>query len=148
MWNAVIADSLVTFTTVKKTQAEVQTLIETGVVLVLPDAAGFACYGPFRPGPGYAATVEVSIYLTPAARGAGQGGKLLQSLLDLAAADGKRVAVAAISGANPRAASFFANQGFDHVGHLPNVGHKAGQWLDLILMQKALNAQDNPDPHG
>lgn len=148
LWNAVISDSLATFTTVEKSRDQVQAVIDTGAVLVLPDAAGFACYGPFRSGPGYAATVEVTIYLADAAQGTGQAGKLLQSLLDHAAAQGKHIAVAAISGANPRAVAFFVRQGFDQVGHLPEVGQKAGQWLDLILMQKALNAQDKPDPRG
>ncbi|MEL7092721.1 MAG: N-acetyltransferase family protein [Pseudomonadota bacterium] len=148
MWNAVISDSLATFTTVGKSQAEVQAVIDTGTVMVLPDAAGFACYGPFRSGPGYAATVEVTIYLADSAQGTGQAAKLLKSLLDHAADAGKHIAVAAISGANPRAAAFFDRQGFDRVGHLPEVGQKAGRWLDLILMQKALNAQDNPDLGG
>ena len=140
IWNDIIANTLVTYTTALKDIHGIETLIDHQPVLVLPDAQGFATYGPFRAGPGYAATVEHSIYLAPEARGRGLGARLLDSLTAHARARGHHVMVAAISGANPGAVRFHARHGFEKVGHLPEVGRKNGQWLDLILMQKALNA--------
>lgn len=138
LWNTVIADTLITFTTDLKSQAEIKALIEARPVLVLPDKGGFATYGAFRGGPGYGATVEHTIHLDPRARGQGQGRALLEALQQQAHEAGHHIMVAGISGANPDAVAFHSALGFDPVGHLPQVGRKAGQWLDLILMQKQL----------
>ena len=138
IWNAVIADTLVTFTTEPKTEALIADMIVSRPVFVLPDRGGFATYGPFRAGPGYAATVEHTILLAPQARGAGQGRALMQTLMDHARSQNLHVMVAGISGANPAAVAFHAALGFDTVAQMPQVGRKAGQWLDLILMQKQL----------
>lgn len=139
IWNDVIRNTHITFTTTEKTLAEVETLIEKAPVLVLPDRGGFATYGPFRGGPGYSATVEHTIQLAPHAQGQGLGTALLKALMAQASRDGHHVMVAGISGANPRAVAFHAALGFVEVGHMPEVGRKDGQWLDLVLMQKRLN---------
>ena len=148
IWNGVIADTLATFTTVPKTGAEVAELIATQPVFVAPDHAGFATFGPFRGGPGYAATAEHTVYVAPDRCGQGHGAHLMAALLDHAQATGLRVMVAAISGANPGAVRFHARLGFAQVGHMPHVGRKAGQWLDLILMQKRINPPDSSDAQG
>ncbi|WP_415921100.1 GNAT family N-acetyltransferase [Tateyamaria sp. SN6-1] len=144
LWNGIIADTLVTFTTHPKSAEDVATMIETRPVFVLPDQAGFATYSPFRPGPGYAATVEHSVYLAPGAQGQGAGSTLLHHLMEHARRDGHHVMIAAISGANPGAVRFHARLGFVETARMPQVGRKAGQWLDLILMQKMLNPPDSP----
>ncbi len=138
LWNAMIADTLFTFTTDLKTDSVVAQMIATRPVLVLPDQGGFATYGPFRAGPGYGATVEHTILLDPAVQGRGQGRALMAALMDHAHEAGHHVMVAGISGANPNAVAFHAALGFGTTGHMTQVGRKAGQWLDLILMQKLL----------
>ncbi|MEO0764938.1 MAG: N-acetyltransferase family protein [Pseudomonadota bacterium] len=139
IWNAMIADTLSTFTTDPKTESVIAGMIETRPVLVLADRTGFATYGPFRSGPGYAATVEHSILLDKAAQGRGQGRALMQALMDHARGQGHHVMVAGISSANPDAVAFHATLGFETVAQMPEVGRKHGQWLDLILMQKLLS---------
>lgn len=146
IWNAVIRDTLATFTTELLTHdaAESRIARRQGAFWVAEDApgavVGFATFGPFRSGPGYAATVEHTIILTPEARGRGTG-HLLMNMAEQAARDnGHHVMVAAISGANLRAVDFHAKRGFVEVGRLPEVGRKAGRWLDLILMQKTVSA--------
>lgn len=146
LWNEVIADTLITFTTTPKTQDDIAQMIGTRPVLVLEDQGGFANYGPFRSGPGYGATVEHTVLLAAHARGQGQGRALLIRLMDHARGQGKHVMVAGISGANPSAIAFHKTIGFQQVGQMPQVGRKAGQWLDLILMQKLLNPPDS-DAH-
>lgn len=148
LWNGIITDTLITFTTTPKTLAEVGDMIAARPVFVLPDQAGFATYGPFRPGPGYAATVEHSVYVQPALRGQGLGAPLLRHLIDHATGARHRVMVAGISGANPGAVRFHQRMGFAQVGHLPEVGYKDEQWLDLILMQKMLNRPDTARDRG
>ena len=143
LWNAMIRDTLATFTTEEKTPAGIAALIaERPGAFVLAEAAGavrgFASYGAFRPGPGYAATGEHTVVVAPGAARQGVGTALMDRLERQAAAAGLRQMVAGISSANPGAVAFHAARGFVQVGLLPEVGFKAGRRLDLILMQKSL----------
>jgi len=143
LWNVVIRDTLATFTTRIKSADEMAALIHARsdafwVAVQDETVLGFVTYGAFRAGPGYSATVEHSIILAPAAQGRGLGRALMTHALAAAKAQGHHTVVAAISGANPGAVAFHGALGFDHVGRMPQVGRKAGQWLDLILMQKTL----------
>ena len=146
IWNPVIRDTLVTFTTAEKTvEGLAETLSEKAAAghafLVAEDAgglAGFATYGQFRAGPGYARTMEHSVILAPAARGRGLGRALMAALEDQAAAGGAHSIFAGVSGANPEGRAFHAALGYCEVAVLPEVGFKFGRWLDLVLMQKIL----------
>tara|TARA_R100000935_G_scaffold1846_4_gene5527 strand:- start:2029 stop:2514 length:486 start_codon:yes stop_codon:yes gene_type:complete len=143
LWNGMIADTLFTFTTDVKTAAEVEDLIAVRAdqfwVAEADGNVGFVTFGPFRSGPGYRDAVEHSIVLDSSVQGTGVGRGLMQTAFDAAAAQGRRIMVAAISGANPSAVGFHTALGFDHVGRMPRIGQKNGQQLDLILMQKMLS---------
>ncbi len=141
--NPIIRDTLITFTTVPRSVDEVRRDIaahEEGFQIAEAEGRviGFASLGTFRSGPGYALTREHSIQLDRAARGRGVGRALMQRLESIAIAQSVHVLVAGISSANPGAIAFHAALGFALVGQMPQVGFKAGQWLDLILMQKIL----------
>ncbi len=143
LWNGMIRDTLATFTTVEKTQADIAALLAArpGAFFAADHDgafAGFVTFGAFRSGPGYAATVEHTVMLAPRAQGLGLGRRLMQAAEAAARGMGHHVMVAAISGENPNATAFHARAGFAEVGRMPQVGHKAGRWLDLILMQKIL----------
>lgn len=146
IWNAMIRDTLATFTTVEKTQADIEDLIATrqGAFWVSTDEdgtpSGFATYGPFRPGPGYAATVEHTVVMAPDHHGRGIGHLLMNAAEEHARAQGCHVMVAGISSANTAAQSFHANRGYAETGRLAQVGRKNDRWLDLILMQKTVSA--------
>jgi phosphinothricin acetyltransferase len=146
LWNDMIRDSLATFTTEEKTVSATRQLIQerSDAFWVIDEEGdcdlGFVTYGPFRAGPGYAATVEHTIILGPSAQGRGYGRQLMTHAGAAAAAQRHHVMVAGISSANPAAVAFHRALGFRQTGHLPEVGRKAGQWLDLILMQKTLQA--------
>ena len=143
LWNGVIADTLITFTTTPKTHNEIIAKIETGTVLVATNQRGFATYGPFRAGPGYAATVEHSVMIAPGVRGTGLGRALMTLLIQHAREHRKHVMVAGVSSANHTAVKFHSALGFVEVGRMPQVAHKFDQWLDLILMQRMLNPPDS-----
>lgn len=143
IWNDVIARTHITFTTTLKTVPEIETMIRDRVVLVLPERGGFATYGAFRGGPGYAATIEHTVFLAETARGKGQGRALLSALENHAKSAGHHVMVAAISSANPAAIKFHEAMGYDVVAEMPEVGRKDGCWLDLILMQKQVGATES-----
>lgn len=142
IWNGMIRDTLATFTTVEKATGDVAARISQAPTRfwVWDDGGvtGFVTYGSFRAGPGYAATVEHSVILSPDAQGRGIGRALMNAAMSGAAQEGHRVMVAAISSANPGAVAFHMALDFKQTGHLPEVGRKAGQWLDLIVMQKTL----------
>jgi len=145
LWNGMIRDTLATFTTEEWSEAAMAARIaqRQGAFWLAEDAQGLAgvvTFGPFRPGPGYAMTVEHSVILRTSAQGRGIADRLMDRAEAGAAALGHHVMVAAISGANPRAIAFHARRGFRQTGHMPQVGFKAGQWLDLILMQKSVSA--------
>ncbi|WP_420584557.1 GNAT family N-acetyltransferase [Ruegeria sp.] len=141
--NAIIRDTLVTFTTVERSSDSIATDIQMrgSAYLVAEDAGrvlGFAAYGPFRSGPGYAQCREHTVQLHADARAQGVGKALMTALEDAARADGVHVLVAGISSANPGAVAFHAKIGFTQVGRMPEVGVKWGKRLDLVLMQKIL----------
>jgi len=142
IWNGIIRDPVITFTTKEKTPQSILQLLEVQPVLVADignQVSGFATYGAFRAGPGYRHTGEVTIHLAPSARGHGIGRELMQTLLDQARAAGIHVMVAGVSAENPAAIRFHRALGFTEVARMPEVGRKAGRWLDLILLQKLLN---------
>jgi L-amino acid N-acyltransferase YncA len=136
-----ITETDVTFTTDLKVRADVEVMIEDPVRSFLVAEhkgafAGFALLGPFRGGPGYAQTVEHSVYLMPNAKGEGLGRSLMGVLTKNATELGHHVMVGAISGTNLAAVGFHQRLGFEQVALMPQVGQKNGVWHDLILMQK------------
>lgn len=144
LWNAVIRDTLITFNTVEKSFPEIAALIGGGAAGVFVAEAGgavvgFATYGQFRAGAGYARTMEHSVHLDEAARGRGLGRRLVAAVEADAAARGAHTLIAGVSSANPGSVAFHAALGFAHVATLPEVGYKWGRWLDLHLMQKRLS---------
>lgn len=147
--NAVIRDKAITFTTKERGEANIAADIALRWVayqVVENDGqvVGFATYGRFRDGPGYENTREMTIQLAPEVRRRGMGRALLQQLEDVAIAQGVHVLLAGISGGNTAGLRFHAACGFVEAGRLAQVGFKAGQWQDLILMQKILPA-NRPD---
>lgn len=143
LWNPMIRDTLSTFTTVEKSPGDIR-----GMIAERPDAffvaqaqdvcAGFVTFGPFRAGPGYAATVEHTVIVADSGQTRGMGRILLTAAEDAARAQGHHVMVAGISDTNEGAQIFHQQVGYREVARMPQVGRKAGQWLDLVLMQKIL----------
>lgn len=145
IWNPIIRDTLITFTTKEKTVPLLSAHISErqGAFWVAEEAGkvlGFVTYGPFRTGPGYAATVEHTVILSPQARGRGLGRSLMEKAMKQAASQGLHVMVGGVSAANPEGLAFHEALGFAQTGRLPQVGRKNGQWLDLIFVQKTLGS--------
>ncbi|MFD1911727.1 GNAT family N-acetyltransferase [Halodurantibacterium flavum] len=146
LWNPVIRDTLVTFTTQLHAAGDVERMIagkqEAGLPFLVAQAGdavlGFASYGPFRNGPGYRYTMEHTVILAPEGRGRGIGRAIMQRLEDHARTGGVHSLIGGISAANPAGRAFHAALGYLEVAVLPEVGYKWGQWLDLVLMQKKL----------
>ncbi len=150
IWNAIIVDTLITFTSDEKTALAIEADIETRgpgfqVAEFEGEVIGFATYFPFRGGPGYAFSKEHSIQISAKARGLGVGRALMQKLEQAAVNEQVHSLWAGISSANPGGVAFHGRIGFSEIARLPEVGRKNGQWLDLILMQKILSSQTTTD---
>jgi len=142
IWNHYIRETAVTFNSTQKSRADVTHEIETRPAFLVVEAqgrvAGFATWSQFRGGVGYAYTVENTVLLAPGAQGGGLGRALVEALVATARAAGHHSMIAGVSGENPGGAAFHARLGFVEVARLPQVGHKFGRWMDLVLMQRKL----------
>jgi L-amino acid N-acyltransferase len=106
------------------------------------EVVGYAAYGDFRGAgkwPGYRYTVEHTIHVREDQWGRGVGRRLLTELIERALDRGIHVMVAAIDGDNDASIEFHRRLGFVEVARMPEVGHKFGRWLDLVLMQRVLD---------
>jgi len=112
------------------------------LVAVAGDGAvvGYAAYGDWRPFDGYRYTVEHSVYVHQARRGAGVGRLLLVALIDRARAAGKHVMVAGIDATNEASIALHEKLGFRRSGLIEQVGRKFDRWLDLVFMDKRLGS--------
>lgn len=143
IWNRMIRETTRTFTPDEKQPEAIGKDIEArGPAFLVAErdgrVQGFATYFDFRSGAGYARTKEHTVILADEAIGQGIGKALMQRLEDIARNDGVHSLIAGISGENSEAIAFHQAVGFNEVARIPEVGHKFGRYLDLVLMQKFL----------
>jgi L-amino acid N-acyltransferase YncA len=109
------------------------------VALAGDDVVGYAYAIAYRPRASYRHTVENSVYVRTGMHGHGIGKLLLAELIDRCSRCGKAQMVAVIgNSANAGSVRIHEALGFQHVGVLSNVGFKFEQWVDTVLMQRAL----------
>lgn len=106
---------------------------------------GYASFGDWRAWDGYRHTVEHSVYVRADRRGNGVGEALMRALIERARAIGKHVMVAGIEARNAGSIRLHEKLGFEHAGHLKEVGAKFGEWLDLAFLQLTLDTRPAPD---
>ncbi len=100
---------------------------------------GFAYCNWFKPRPAYRFSAEDSIYLAPEAQGQGLGRVLLTELAAQAERAGVRKLIAIIGdSANNGSIAVHRSVGFSMVGVLKSCGWKFDQWLDVVMMDRAL----------
>ncbi|MBS0411611.1 MAG: N-acetyltransferase [Proteobacteria bacterium] len=119
--------------------------------LVAEDEAGavigFAYAGPFRPRAAYRFTVEDSVYIAPEAIGKGVGKALVAVVIRLCEAMGLRQMVAVIGDSgNAGSIGLHRSLGFKDAGVGRSLGYKHGRWVDIVWMQRDLNAGDGAAP--
>lgn len=110
--------------------------------------AGYAYLSPFRLRPAYRYCVELSVYVTPEARGRGVGRALMQALIERARGMGLRHLIGAIGdSANTGSIALHRACGFREAGVWRETGWKFGRWIDVVLMQLDLTP-DGRAPEG
>lgn len=121
--------------------------------LVAEDAgqvAGYAYVSAYRTRPAYRFTVENSVYVAAHRHRTGTGRALLDALIARCERDGFRLMVAVIGdSANAGSIGLHRAAGFRMVGTIPAIGWKHEQWVDTVLMSRALGpGATQPPPPG
>jgi len=141
-----VAGSTATFESIIPDEAEMakrwHAVIDRGLPYLVAELESFVvgfCYASqFRPRDGYRFTVEDSIYVRPDCIGHRVGTTLLAELISQCRAQGCHSMVACICGINVPSVALHQSLGFEQVGLLPEAGTKFGEWLRLLIMQRAL----------
>ncbi|WP_042479171.1 GNAT family N-acetyltransferase [Bacillus ndiopicus] len=97
--------------------------------------AGYATYGPYRAYPGYAYTVEHSVYVHKEHQRKGIATKLMRALIEEANVQGMKTMVASIDAENKASIISHEKLGFEYCGTIRNAGYKFERWLDVSFYQ-------------
>lgn len=108
---------------------------------------GFAYASPFRTRAAYRYLIEDSVYIHPDWMGRGVGKALLAPIIEACEAMGFRQMVAVIGdSANAGSINLHRSLGFVDAGVGRSFGYKAGRWVDVVFMQRALGDGDSNRP--
>ena len=92
---------------------------------------GFARASPWKSRGAYAKTVEVGVYIKPDLQGKKVGTRLYEIFLPAVFEAGYHCLLAGIRLPNDPCVRLHERFGFRHVGTLPEVGFKFGEWHDV-----------------
>jgi L-amino acid N-acyltransferase len=148
IYNEVVANSTAVWTEKQDTEADRLAWMNARRKLGYPvlvaaegsSVLGYGTFGDFRAWPGYRFSVEHSVYIHADHRGRGLGRTIVGELIAAASALGKHVLIAGIDGENQASFRLHERAGFVEAARMPEVGRKFGRWLDLIFMQRFLDA--------
>jgi len=111
------------------------------------DVLGYAYAAPHRTRRAYQWSVDVSVYVSAAARRSGVGRALYGSLFQVLALQGYVNAYAGATLPNDGSVALHTAVGFREVGIYRRVGYKLGAWHDVIWWHRPLAAyRDAPRP--
>jgi phosphinothricin acetyltransferase len=103
------------------------------------EVAGYAYATAYRARSAYRHTVEDSIYVAQGMHGHGIGKALLREVIRRCTDSGFTQMVACVgNSANAGSLRLHESLGFEQVGVLRDIGFKFGQWVDTVLLQRAL----------
>ena len=107
------------------------------------EVVGYAYAGPYRTRSAYRFTIENSVYVDRHATGEGIGRALLSRLIHECEQGSWRQMIAIIGNSGNKASiALHESLGFRLVGILREVGFKHQQWVDSVVMQRALIPPD------
>ncbi len=110
---------------------------------------GYAYASRFRPRAAYRFTVEDSVYVAPDRTGRGIGKALMERLIEVCEDMGLRQMMAVIGdSANAGSIGLHRAVGFVQTGLSPGLGFKFGRWVDVVWMQRRLDAGEETAPDG
>lgn len=104
------------------------------------EVVGWASLNPWRERSAYRFTTENSVYVRHDRHRRGVGSALLSDQLGRAAQHGFRTIVAGIDAEQAASVALHARFGFAECGRMREVGFKFGRWLDVLFMQRMVDA--------
>jgi phosphinothricin acetyltransferase len=99
---------------------------------------GCASSSPYRTHPAFAQTVEVSVYIDPAARSTGVGSALYGRLFEELRSAALHLAVSGIALPNDASVALHRKFGFTDVGVFEEYATKGGAYISSLWMQRRL----------
>lgn len=102
--------------------------------------AGWGALSPYSERPAYAATAELSVYVSAAHRGQGVGRALTRALVERGRLAALHVLLARICTENEASIAMVRSLGFTDAGTMHQVGRKFGRWLDVATWEYGLDA--------
>jgi phosphinothricin acetyltransferase len=150
----IVRDSFISFEVEPPTVEEMHRRIGKTLAkhpwLVLEDGQGLAGYAyasEHRDRLAYQWSVDVSCYVHERARRRGIGSRLYRAIFPILERQGFTNAFAGIALPNEASVGMHASVGFVPIGTYLNVGYKAGDWHDVMWMQRKLAVPAaNPAP--
>ena len=143
IYNDYVVHSTATFALNPETIAEreswldLHTSLRYPVEIVMVDGVveGFASLSPYHARCAYALTAEVSIYLSPQARGLKLGDAMLGKLHEHANKMGLHTLLALVCAENKQSIALFERNGYELSGTMKEVGKKFDRYLDVAIYQ-------------
>jgi len=100
---------------------------------------GYATSSEFKSRPGYATSVETSVYVSPDHVGKGTGGRLYEKVFDALKGQDLHRAYAGIALPNPASIALHERFGFKRVAVFTEPGRKFGRYWDVAWFEKSLD---------
>ena len=151
IYNHYVVNSSVTFDERAQTLAALRKKFAVATKLGMPylvaetprgNLLGVAWVFPWQGNTANRRSVELSIYLGPAATGKGLGKVLLEQLLDEAKAAGVKDVIVVIADKGAEASiQMHKKFGFKETGRMGKVGFKYERWLGTVTLQKSLKGR-------
>ena len=125
--------------------ARLKAVQDRGLPYLVAEAEGqvaaLAYAAPFRLRAAYRYTVEDSVYVMSGMTGQGFGKAALAAVIEACEGLGLRQIMAVIGDSeNAGSVGLHRSLGYEPKGIMPAVGFKHGRWVDIVLMQRALNS--------
>jgi phosphinothricin acetyltransferase len=102
---------------------------------------GYASSGEFKSRPGYATSVETSVYVAPESVGRGVGTRLYEKVFEALEGHDLHRAYAGIALPNPASVALHEKFGFKRVALFTEPGRKFGRYWDVAWFEKPLGRQ-------
>lgn len=99
---------------------------------------GYASCSPYRPGPYFSKTAELSVYVLPSEKGKGVGTQLYNAIFDSIKNEGLHSLVVGIALPNEASIALHRKFGFAEVGVFKEYAMKNGQFISSMWMQRIL----------
>lgn len=97
---------------------------------------GYTTLSPYRPKDAYRSTTELSVYVSPEARGRGLANMLLDALIGHARASEEiHLIVSVITGNNAASMALHERYGFEKCGAVHEAGFKKGCYHDIVFYE-------------